>query len=88
MTTDVRRRRDDRVDDRTLGAPRTTADLRAFVTEHLGVTGSRASELLQAIDGVVAIQRQMIEASKLEAIKALSVGFADKLDRLQQQLTE
>ena len=88
MTTHVRRRRDDLVEDRTSGAPRTTADLRAFVTEHLGVTGSRASELLQAIDGVVASQRQMIEASKLEAIKALTDGFADKLERLQQQLTE
>jgi diguanylate cyclase (GGDEF)-like protein len=48
----------------------------------------RATELLAAIDSVVAGQRQLLEDSKHEAIRALSEGFAAKLDRLQQQLTE
>jgi diguanylate cyclase (GGDEF)-like protein len=37
---------------------------------------------------VLASQRQLIEESKHEAIRALSEGFAAKLERLHQQLTE
>jgi diguanylate cyclase (GGDEF)-like protein len=47
-----------------------------------------ASELLEAVDGVVAGQRQLIEDSKHEAMRALSEGFAAKMERLQAQLTE
>jgi len=68
--------------------PRTTADLRVFITERLGVEDPQASELIEAIHNVVASQRQLIEESKHEAIRALSEGFAEKLDRLQRQLTE
>jgi diguanylate cyclase (GGDEF)-like protein len=83
----VKRRRDD-ISVSHKDVPRTTADLRAFVTERLGVTDSRAAELLEAIEGVISSQRQLIEESKHEAIKALSEGFAAKLERLQRQLTE
>jgi diguanylate cyclase (GGDEF)-like protein len=44
--------------------------------------------LLKAVDMVLANQRQLIEESKHEAIRALSEGFAAKLERLQLQLTE
>ena len=37
---------------------------------------------------VIASQRQLLEESKHEAIRALSEGFADKMARLQRQLTE
>ena len=47
--------------------------------------GAAASE---AIDTVLGNQRQLIEESKHEAIRALSEGFADKMERLQRQLTE
>jgi len=49
---------------------------------------AKLSELLQRIEDVVARQRQLIEESKHEAIRALSEGFAAKMERLQRQLTE
>jgi len=69
-------------------APKSAADLRQWVTEHFGTDEGRTKELLEAIDGVVAGQRQLLEDSKHEALRALSEGFAAKLERLQQQLTE
>ncbi|MDQ3488593.1 MAG: GGDEF domain-containing protein [Acidobacteriota bacterium] len=58
------------------------------MVDRFGLDEPRASELLNAIDNVVANQRQLLEDSKHEAIRALSEGFSAKLDRLQQQLTE
>src|SRR5687767_12939149 len=78
-------------DDSPLGkddAPRTTADLREFVSERLGLDQGRLTELLAAIDSVIAGQRQLVEESKREAMRALSEGFAAKMERLQRQLTE
>lgn len=69
-------------------APTTAADLREWVVQHFALDESRVGELLAAIDHVVAGQRQLLEDSKHEAIRALSEGFSAKLDRLQQQLTE
>ena len=69
-------------------APRTTADLRDFVSQRLGLDQTKLSELLEAIDSVIAGQRQLIEQSKQEAMRALAEGFAAKLERLQQQLSE
>jgi len=66
----------------------TTAELRDWVQEHLQLDPAAAGELLQRVDEVVARQRQLIEASKHDAIRALSEGFAAKMDRLQRQLTE
>ena len=40
------------------------------------------------VEQVIARQRQLIEESKHEAIRALSEGFAAKMERLQHQLTE
>ena len=45
-------------------------------------------ELLSRVEEVVGRQRQLVEESKHDAIRALSEGFAAKMDRLQQQLTE
>jgi diguanylate cyclase (GGDEF)-like protein len=69
-------------------APTSAADLRRWVIERFDMDESRAAELVAAIDSVIAGQRQMIEDSKHEAIRALSEGFAAKMERLQQQLTE
>ena len=77
--------------DRTVDAsesPRTAADLRQWVREHLGLSEERATALFGRLDHVIARQRQLIEESKHEAIKALSEGFAAKMERLQRQLTE
>src|SRR5688572_25144306 len=69
-------------------APRTTADLRQWVRERLTLPSERETELFHAIENVVSNQRQLVEQSKHEAIRALSEGFAEKLSRLQRQLTE
>ena len=75
-------------DDTASGPPRTTADLRQWVREHLGLDDARVTKLIQAFDHVVARQRQLLEESKHDAIRALSEGFAAKMERLQRQLTE
>jgi diguanylate cyclase (GGDEF)-like protein len=68
--------------------PRTTADLRVWIQEHLEFDAELESQLMQAIEEVVGRQRQLIEESKHEAIRALAEGFAGKMDRLQQQISE
>jgi diguanylate cyclase (GGDEF)-like protein len=68
--------------------PRTTADLRDWVQARLDLEAERAAELLRRVEEVVARQRQLVEESKLDAIRALSEGFAAKMERLQRQLTE
>ena len=44
--------------------------------------------MLEAVDSWSRNQRQLIEESKHDAIRALSEGFAAKMERLQRQLTE
>ena len=68
--------------------PRTTADLREWVQGQLGLQPERTTELLSRVDQVVSRQRQLVEESKADAIRALSEGFATKLERLQRQLSE
>jgi diguanylate cyclase (GGDEF)-like protein len=65
----------------------TTAELRDWV-QQLNLPPDQAAELLQRIEEVVARQRQLVEASKHDAIRALAEGFAAKMDRLQRQLSE
>ena len=69
-------------------SPRTTSDLREWVQEHLDLSEEQASTLFSMVEHVIARQRQLIEESKHEAIRALSEGFAAKMERLQHQLTE
>ena len=68
--------------------PRTTAELRAWVRKHLGLDEERESQLFHAIESLVGSQRQLHEESKHEAIRALSEGFAEKMGRVQRQLTD
>jgi diguanylate cyclase (GGDEF)-like protein len=68
--------------------PRTAAELRAWVRSRLGLNPQRESELLQMIEHVLGRQRQLLEESKHEAMRALSEGFAAKMERLQRQLVE
>jgi diguanylate cyclase (GGDEF)-like protein len=69
-------------------SPRTTADLRHWVRENLTLDEEASTALFAMVDHVIARQRQLIEESKHEAIRALSEGFAAKMERLQHQLTE
>src|SRR6476619_1823936 len=69
-------------------SPRTTADLRLWVRENLALDEASSTALFSMLDQVIARQRQLIEESKHEAIRALSEGFAAKMERLHHQLTE
>jgi len=71
-----------------MGERSTTAELRDWVQDQLRLDSTIMAELLQRVDEVVARQRQLIEQSKHDAIRALSEGFASKMERLQRQLTE
>ena len=66
----------------------TTANLRNWVQERLDLAPNRAAELLARVDEALVRQRRMVEESKQDAIRALSEGFAAKMERLQRQLTE
>ncbi|MBW8896339.1 MAG: GGDEF domain-containing protein [Acidobacteria bacterium] len=68
--------------------PRTTSDLREWVRQALGLSDDQQARLLEAIDNVLGNQRQLLEESKHEAMRAMSEGFAEKMSRLQRQLTE
>ncbi len=74
--------------DADTGAPRTTADLRLWVRENLNLDEQTSIALFSMVEQVIARHRQLIEESKHEAIRALSEGFAAKMERLQHQLTE
>ena len=73
---------------REIGSPRTTSDLREWVRRRLALADEAETQLFHAIESVVANQRQLFEESKHEAIRALSEGFAEKMSKLQRQLTE
>ena len=64
----------------------TTEELREWVLEELNLDSARAAELISRVDEVVARQRQLVEESKHDAIRALSEGFAAKMERLQRLL--
>jgi diguanylate cyclase (GGDEF)-like protein len=74
--------------DADTGAPRTTADLRQWVREKLDLDEETSAVLFGMVEQVIIRPRQLIEESKHEAIRALSEGFAAKMERLQHQLTE
>jgi diguanylate cyclase (GGDEF)-like protein len=78
----------DRRREATDDIPRTMSDLREWVRHALTLDGEQQARLLGAIDNVLGNQRQLLEESKREAIRALSEGFAEKMSRLQRQLTE
>jgi diguanylate cyclase (GGDEF)-like protein len=68
--------------------PLTAADLRDWVRAQPDLAPDRALDLLSRVEAVMAGQRQMLEESKADAIRALSEGFAAKMERLQHQLSE
>ncbi len=70
------------------GLPRTTVELRLWLRGRFSLSAQRQIELMKAVELVLANQRQLIEESKHEAIRALSQGFAGKLEKLKQQLSE
>jgi diguanylate cyclase (GGDEF)-like protein len=68
--------------------PRTASDLRDWIRDEFPLSEEQEARLVGAIETVLVGQRQLVEESKHEAIRALSEGFAEKLSRLQRQLSE
>lgn len=66
----------------------TAAELREWVRRELKLDDNLESDLLHRVEEVMARQRQLVEQSKQDAIRALSEGFAAKMERLQRQLSE
>jgi diguanylate cyclase (GGDEF)-like protein len=71
-----------------LSMPRTLDDLREWVRLNLKLDLQGEHQLLEAIEEVMARQRQLVEESKHDAIQALTEGFTAKMSRLQTQLSE
>jgi diguanylate cyclase (GGDEF)-like protein len=65
-----------------------TAELREWIQEQSHLDPARVAELLQRVEDVVSRQRALVEESKHDAIRALSEGFAAKMERLQRQISE
>jgi diguanylate cyclase (GGDEF)-like protein len=68
--------------------PRTTVELRDWIHEQLTLDPDLEAQLVQKIEEVVGRQRQLLEESKHDAIRALAEGFTGKMDRLQRQISE
>src|SRR5213594_5105647 len=67
--------------------PQTRNDLQAWVRETLHLPPALESALLSAIDAVFTRHERLWQESKQEAIRALSDTFADKMARVQTELS-
>ena len=67
--------------------PQTRNELQIWVREQLRLPGSVETSLLTAIDAVFTRHERLWQESKHEAIQALSAGFADKMARVQTELS-
>jgi len=66
--------------------PQTRRELREWIHEHLRLGPQLEAALLAAVDGVFTRQEQLWQESKHEAIRALSAGFTDKMERVKHEL--
>jgi len=67
--------------------PQTRNELQGWVHEHLKLPAAIETALLGAIDAVFTRHERLWQESKQEAIQALSAGFADKMARVQTELS-
>ena len=67
--------------------PQTRNELQAWVRDHLALPAPLETALLSAIDAVFTRHERLWQESKHEAIQALSAGFADKMARVQTELS-
>jgi diguanylate cyclase (GGDEF)-like protein len=68
--------------------PRTTSELKSWVQQRLALDPERERDLLAAVERVLGQQRQLLEQSKTDAIRALTEGFAQKIADVQRELNE
>src|SRR6267142_2142930 len=67
--------------------PQTRNELQVWVREQLKMPAALETSLLTAIDAVFSRHERLWQESKHEAIQALSSGFADKMARVQTELS-
>ena len=67
--------------------PQTRNELQSWVREQLKLPPAIETALLAAIDAVFSRHERLWQESKHEAIQALSAGFADKMARVQTELS-
>jgi diguanylate cyclase (GGDEF)-like protein len=66
--------------------PETVSDLHHWIKEQLNLTTTQQDSLLQAVDAVIARHEIMWQASKQEALQAMSTGFSDRMRRMREEL--
>src|SRR5207245_1798814 len=67
--------------------PQTRNELQVWVRGHLKLPAELETSLLTAIDAVFSRHERLWQESKHEAIQALSAGFAEKMARVQTELS-
>jgi GGDEF domain-containing protein len=70
-----------------LRPPQTRGELQVWIREHLELPAEVEASLLTAIDAVFVRHERLWQASKQEAIQALSTGFADRMTRVTHELS-
>jgi diguanylate cyclase (GGDEF)-like protein len=67
--------------------PATRSDLHQWVRDRLHLPASQEQSLLDAIDGVFLTHERLWQQSKQEAIQAVSTGFAERMNRMREELS-
>ena len=66
--------------------PETVRDLRHWIRDQLPLSQAQQDSLLRAVDSVMARHESMWQASKQEALQAMSTGFSDRMRRMRDEL--
>jgi diguanylate cyclase (GGDEF)-like protein len=69
------------------GVPATRSDLHQWIRDRLHLQAQQEQSLLEAIDGVFLQHERLWQQSKQEAIQAVSAGFAERMNRMRQELS-
>jgi len=67
--------------------PETRSELHQWVRERLALPAATEQTLLDAIDGVFMHHERLWQQSKEEGLQAVSAGFAERLNRMRDELT-
>ena len=67
--------------------PETRSDLHQWIRERLQLPAGQEQPLLDAIDGVFLTHERLWQQSKQEAIQAVSAGFAERMNRMREELS-
>ena len=67
--------------------PETRSDLHQWIRDRLHLAAPQEQALLEAIDGVFLNHERLWQQSKQEAIQAISTGFAERMNRMREELS-